>query len=260
MKAQGSADRFAYSWGRYAWLLPDHEQQFRRWSAPLGPEDWRGRSFLDVGCGMGRNSHWPMRYGALGGWAIDTDERTLALARRNLLGFPALEVRRMSAYEIEAEARFDIVFSIGVLHHLEHPERALLRMVRAARPGGLVLIWVYGRENNEWIVRLVDPLRRRLFSRLPMPLLHALSWPPTAALFLALRLGLRRPEYFELIRRFSFAQLRVIVLDQLLPRISRYWRRAEVERLMAGAGLEDIRLTHVNGVSWSALGARPAAA
>ena len=32
---------------------------------------------------------------------------------------------RASAYDLPFEDRFDIAFSIGVIHHLEHPERAL---------------------------------------------------------------------------------------------------------------------------------------
>jgi len=63
------------------------EEQFRRWAVHLAPGEWRGKSFLDVGCGMGRNSFWPMHYGAREGCAVDIDERSLAQARRNLAGF-----------------------------------------------------------------------------------------------------------------------------------------------------------------------------
>jgi hypothetical protein len=68
-------DRFGYEWSTYVELLPIHEQQFAQWSTPLGREDWAGDSFLDVGCGMGRNSYWPLKYGAELGVAIDADDR-----------------------------------------------------------------------------------------------------------------------------------------------------------------------------------------
>lgn len=253
----GSADRFGYEWGRYAELKDIYQEQFRRWTPFMAPEDWRGLTFVDVGCGMGRNSHWPMSYGAAGGLAIDIDERSLASARATLAPHPAMEVRRQSAYELNEVERFDLAFSIGVIHHLAHPETALANMVRAVKPGGRVMVWVYGRENNGWIVRFADPLRKALFSRLPIGLVHALSLPPTALLWLALRLGLDRLEYFRLIRRFDFAHLRSIVFDQMLPKIANYWRRDEVEALMTGAGLKDVRLTWVNEISWAALGTKP---
>src|SRR5690349_2799930 len=93
---RGSPDRFGYAWDRYAEILPLHEEQFRRWTAPLPREDWHGVRFLDAGCGIGRNSYWPMTYGASGGVALDVDPRTLARARSNLSGYPALEVRQQS--------------------------------------------------------------------------------------------------------------------------------------------------------------------
>src|ERR1700726_4742345 len=62
----GSPDRFGYEWHRYAEMRPEYEEQFRNWTVHLGPEDWRGKFFLDVGCGTGRNSYWPMTYGAAG--------------------------------------------------------------------------------------------------------------------------------------------------------------------------------------------------
>ena len=256
----GSTERFGYEWGHYAELKAIYEEQFRRWTPFFTPEDWHGKLFLDVGCGMGRNSHWPMTYGAAGGRAIDLDERSLASARRTLSCHPTVTVDRCSAYDLAECCRYDIAFSIGVIHHLKQPDLALRNMVRAVKPGGQVMIWVYGRENNGWIVRFADPLRKTLFSRLPIGLVHALSLPPTAGLWLALRLGLSRLEYFRLIRRFDFAHLRSIVFDQMLPTIANYWRRDEVEALMRGAGLENVRLAWVNEISWTAIGTRPAAA
>ena len=30
---KGSSDRFGYEWNSYAEILPEHEEQFRRWTA-----------------------------------------------------------------------------------------------------------------------------------------------------------------------------------------------------------------------------------
>jgi SAM-dependent methyltransferase len=252
----GSPDRFGYEWNEYSELRPEYEEQFRRWTSVIPQVDWAGKRFLDVGCGMGRNSHWPMTYGAAGGAAIDIDDRSLASARRTLARWPTVEVRKMSGYDIAFDDPFDIVFSIGVIHHLAEPERAVRRMADAARPGGRVLIWVYGYENNEWIVRYFNPFRRLLFARMPVGLTHACSTLLTAILWLALRLGVGRIEYFKLIRTFTFRHLRSIVFDQMLPRIAHYWRRDEVEDLMRKAGLTEIRIVPVNNMSWTAVGVR----
>ena len=80
----GSSARFGYSWDAFSELTPEQEEQFRRWTVLLDPDDgWQGLRFLDVGCGAGRNSYWAMKYGAASGTAIDVDETSLAAARRN---------------------------------------------------------------------------------------------------------------------------------------------------------------------------------
>lgn len=253
----GSTERFGYEWHRYAEMRPEYEAQFRCWTVHLQPDDWRGLTFLDVGCGMGRNSYWPMVYGAKAGLAIDLDERSLAAARRTLSAFPAVRVERRSAYEIGCQDAFDLVFSIGVIHHLAEPERAINAMVRAAKPGGRVLIWVYGREGNRLLLSMLNPLRRVLFARLPVPLVHHLSLYPTAILWLALRLGLARTAYLAMVRRFSFSHLRSIAFDQMLPRIAHYWERETVERLLREQGLMNVQVATVNDISWSAIGTKP---
>ena len=253
---RGSPERFGYEWQTYSELKPEYETQFLRWTSPLTPGDWRDKRFLDVGCGMGRNSYWPLRYGAATGMAVDVDERSLAAARQTLKTFANITVEKQSAYALNMADRFDVVFSIGVIHHLEFPEKALAAMTGATRPGGSVLIWVYGLENNRWIAYLLSPLRKALFSRLPIALVHHLSLYPSCILWLLLRLGVQPIEYFRLLRTFDFPHLRSIVFDQMLPKIAHYWSRSDVEKLMRGAGLTDIRLIWVNEMSWTAIGVK----
>ena len=252
----GSPERFGYEWAAYSAIMPQYEVQFQHWLPFFKSEDWRGKVFLDVGCGMGRNSYWPMTYGAAGGLAIDVDDRSLEAARANLAPFPTMEVRKLSGYEIDRENAFDIVFSIGVIHHLEWPSRALQRMFAATKPGGRMAIWVYGCENNGWLLWALDPARKLIFSRLPISVVHAISNLPATFLYIALRAGLNQIEYFRLLRTFSYRHLRSIVFDQMLPRTAFYWRKEEVEELMRTTGLVDIELTWVNEMSWAAVGTK----
>lgn len=256
---QGSPDRFGHSWNIYNEILPVHEEQFLRWTAGLKKQDWRGKSFLDVGCGIGRNSYWPMSYGAESCLSIDIDPRTLAAARKNLSPYGGAIVASRSAYSIDEVDTFDIAFSIGVVHHLENPGMAVSEMKKSLKPGGALLLWLYGYENNEWLVRYFNPARKFLFSRMPLSIVYALSAPATALLWLFLKVGLGRTEYMKLIRTFSFQHLRAIVYDHMIPIIANYYTRDEAIKLLADAGLENIRAYWVNEMSWTVVGTKPGA-
>ena len=255
---RGSPDRFGYSWQHFAELSPEQELQFRRWTCLLNPDtDWTQKTFLDVGCGMGRNSHWAMTYGAAGGLAIDVDSRSLSAARHNLADYPSVEIQFASIYDMDVESVYDIAFSIGVIHHLEAPDHALRNMVVATRPGGKVLIWVYGYENMELYVDVLNPLRKAVFSRLPISFVRALAYVPAALLFGLLKLNVFKIEYFKLLSNFPFPHIHHIVFDQMLPQIANYWRRDEVIALMTEAGLDDVDVAWVNQMSWTAIGTKP---
>ena len=42
----------------------------------------------------------------------------------------------------------------------------------------------------------------------------------------------------------------------MLPKIANYWSKETVVKLLSKAGLKDIKLVHVNDVSWSAIGTK----
>ncbi len=250
----GSPERFGYEWGEYSQLDDRYEEQFLRWVPHLSKKDWSGKKFLDVGCGMGRNSYWPMKYGASSGTAVDVDDRSLKSARQTLAPFKDMHIENCSAYELPWTCEFDIVFSVGVIHHLEFPEKALKKMVQCCKKNGKVVIWVYGRENNGWLLWGLNPARKLLLSHLPIKVVHALSILPAALLWVMLRMGLNQLEYFRLLRTFKFSHLRSIVFDQMLPRIANYWRKDEVRTFMEQAGLTQVDLIWVNEMSWAACG------
>ena len=238
-----SQNRFGYEWDKYSWVDENYEVQFRNWTNPMTPDDWKGKRILDVGCGMGRNSYWSMKWGAAGGVAFDYDERSVARAKETLKDFPTSLVLFKSVYEIDWKDEFDIAFSIGVIHHLKDPKLAVKNMVTALKPGGKLLIWVYGYEGNEWIVKYVDPVRKGITSKLPPAVVHFFSYFCSVPLFLFVKIFRGPSGYLQQISNFDFWHIHSIVFDQLIPDVANYWKKDEVLALTQGLPLSDIMVT-----------------
>jgi SAM-dependent methyltransferase len=120
---------------RVTW--PTTEPLLRR--AGLGP----GLRCLDVGCGLGAVTLEMARSVGSGGQALgfDTDEAALRFARDEAARqwLPAT-FRAGSALALAEDAAHDLVFARFLLSHLPDPAVAARGLVRAARPGGVVVV------------------------------------------------------------------------------------------------------------------------
>ena len=92
---------------------------------------------------------------------------------------------------------------------------------------------------------------------MPLEVVRALAWLPASALWLLVRAGFTPVKYLELLRTFSLAHIHHICFDQMLPRIAHYWRKEGAVALFDQAGLTDVSVAPVNGVSWSIIGTKP---
>jgi SAM-dependent methyltransferase len=102
-----------------------------------------GQRCLDVGCGIGAVTLELARAVGPSGQAvgIDTDEGALGLARQEAQrqGLPAV-FRAGGVLELAEESARDLVYARFVLSHLQQPDQAAQRLVRAVRPGGVVVV------------------------------------------------------------------------------------------------------------------------
>jgi ubiquinone/menaquinone biosynthesis C-methylase UbiE len=97
---------------------------------------------LEVGSGGGFNAETFLR--RFPNWrltATDYDPEMVDLARRRLARFgDRVVLGRADATALPyADASFDLVLSIGVLHHVGAWEKALIEAARVLRPGGALL-------------------------------------------------------------------------------------------------------------------------
>lgn len=250
-----SQERFGYEWNKYSHLDKNYEVQFKNWVYPLTASDFKEKKILDAGCGMGRNSYWCLKWGAKEVVAFDYDQRSVAASQKNLKEFNKAKILYKNIYELNWENEFDLVLSIGVIHHLEKPAEALKKLVNTLKPEGTLLIWVYSYEGNEWLVKYFNPLRKNITSKLPVSVVHLISYFFSLPLWLFVKIFKGPSNYLKQLSTFKFWHLHSIVFDQLLPKIANYWKKDEVLELFKDLNLKEIQINQpANNCGWTLIG------
>lgn len=257
---------FGYEWRRFRHQLPAYRENFDWYIEPLAQKSVAGCLVLDAGCGMGRHTHHFLARGARV-VAIDVSPAIDVAARNNASENAVFVQGDVLRLPVKPDS-FDLAFCVGVLHHLEETASGLAELVKALRPGGSMLIYVYHdpAELAPWRGRLVSVVSamRRVTTRLPMPVLWAGTWGLSVVLF-ALYLGpmktlgrLRRLREtlveppLGLYTRYPFRVLWHDQFDRFSAPLEKRFRRSEVERLLADAGLVSVRILGRYG--WRASG------
>ena len=259
---QATADAFGYEWTHYSKLTDADRREFLDWISPLTPADFAGRVVLDGGCGKGRHIFLAAQFGARTVVGVDLSNAVEA-AYQNTRELPNVHVIQADILNLPFAQPFDLAYSIGVLHHLPVPKQGFLALAGHVKPGGRISAWVYGKEGNLWIEKLVDPVRKNVTSRLPRFITQCLSFFPAVVLYAALKL-LYRPakrmpwlkrllpysEYLCSISDYSFRENFWNVFDQLVAPTAFYHSREEFVDWFQTANTTDVNISRHNNNSW----------
>lgn len=266
-----TADAFGWEWQTFSRLhdMAAYQAQFLDWIEPIPPAFFEDKVVLDAGCGMGRFSLVSSRFGARAVLAIDASDAVEA-TRRNAAAYDNVHVIQADLHHLPlrrgSQAQMNFIFSIGVLHHLDRPQAGFNALVQHLHPDGTIFAWVYGRENNGWLVNGINPVRLLLTSRLPRRALYVLSWLAALVVHAGVKLvyqpanargapaWLRRVlpynDYLAWLSQYGFVHNHHVVFDHLVAPVAFYLRREEFEAWFAEAGLELIDLSWRNRNSW----------
>jgi SAM-dependent methyltransferase len=263
--------RFDREWATFADVGTDEQSKIFELYFDLIPRVALGAGavVLDAGCGAGR---WAVQVASRGSRVVALDAgQSVELAHRNGRPWGVQCVQGDVTKLPFASASFDVVYSLGVLHHVDATEEAATELVRALRPGGHCLIYLYYALDNRgpvfrMIYRLVD-LVRRVLSRSPQAVVGPISDMIAALVYLPLARTsrtLRRLRFPRLASALplssyadrSFRTMRNDSLDRFGTRLEKRFTRSDIVRLMERAGLEDVRVA-ASAPFWHAVGRRP---
>lgn len=262
-----TAANFGWQWQHFTQEDEQYTEQFLGWIAPVRPEFFHDKVVLEGGCGKGRHTQLAARWHAREIIGIDLSAavETAFAATRSL---PNAHIVQADIYHLPLARKFDYAFSVGVLHHLPDPRGGFLSLASKVKAGGQVSAWIYGAENNEWIMRWVNPVREKITSRIDQRALLQLSKIPAAGLYLATKLvygplnrngssiarHLFYNDYLNAISSFGWREQHTIVFDHLVAPTAFYISREEFETWWRDINARDVEISWHNKNSWRGRG------
>jgi SAM-dependent methyltransferase len=211
------------------------------------------RVVCEVGSGSGRIINMIARYKPKKIIAVEPSEALSKLVA-NTKNVSNLMIENVKGDKFKS-TNIDIIFCLGVLHHIPDADSVVRHIYNQLKPGGIFVCWVYGKENQESYVFLQNVLRK-ITKVIPDFLLNYFS------AFLALLLSINcilfkkfnypMKRYFENnFMKCNFKMRKYIIFDQLNPTYSKYYSKNEIESLVLLAGFKILSTTHRHGYSWT---------
>lgn len=222
---------------------------------------------LDVGCGTGR---WSKYISSKVQWveAIDPSDAVFSAAKL-LSSTPNVRITKASADNIPfPDNSFDLVFSLGVLHHIPDTQLAMQHCVSKVKPGGFFLVYLYYALDNRTVLYKflfwMSNLLRMLISNFPSALKKFICDAMAVLVYLPLVLlsrlfltigakGLAHAVPLSYYADKSFNIIRNDSLDRFGTPLEQRFTKDEIVTMMKNSGLSEINFS--NGAPyWHAIG------
>lgn len=249
--ASRTRESFGYEWTHFNDWKPSGET-FGDYFANFDLDWLKGRTVLDAGCGMGRHAR---QIAPFADTVVAVDFSTaIDEAARNVADQANVQCVQGDLTRLPvADEAFDLVFSMGVLHHIADTAGTLRGLVRALKPGGRLRLYLYWKRTGlAGALLSLATLARLVTVRLPFPLLRILCWLLSMVLMagvilpyrllLALGVDVRDTWPLAIYAKYPFNVLYNDQFDRFSAPIEKRYSEAEVAALLESAGLRDIRV------------------
>jgi len=147
----------------------------------------KGKRAIDIGCGSGRYTFALKKLGCNSVVGVDYGDKGLKIAKATLkkTKISGIKFLKRNVLEIPfSKETFDFVFCNGVLHHTEDMEHGIGEMIRIAKKGGKLWLYLYGDGGIFWYARKKMPLiMKKIPQQYTMAVLDIIGMPPSRFIF-----------------------------------------------------------------------------
>jgi SAM-dependent methyltransferase len=245
-------NRWSWQWERFK---NEEKDIFLDWIYPTKLEDFRDKLVLDAGCGNGGHIKMVADYAKR---VVGLDKYSADVARKNLKDYSNVEIIEGDIESFSYPEKFDAIYSVGVLHHLENPDKGFKNLVSNLKPGGFINIWVYAKEGNRFMINVVEPIKKIFLQKISFSSLRILAYFLTLILYIPawsfylFPLSLPYKEYLDKFRKHSFSRNLMNVFDKLNAPLTHWITYDKIVEWFKD--FDDVKIRHYNGISWSAFG------
>jgi len=173
VKSEHYAQSFGVQWNTFDVVREEEDSEVFKVKTSLNPKELRGKIVLDAGCGGGR---YAFLLGKAGAQVIGVDlSAAVQKAKSICQNLPNVQIIQGDLLNLPfSPGQFDLVYSIGVLHHTPDTRKAFQAVAKMVKPAGKLAVWVYRKNTmpQEWI----NSSLRAVTSRLPHSILKPVTF------------------------------------------------------------------------------------
>jgi SAM-dependent methyltransferase len=254
---QNKQPEWSWQWDKF---YDGNQWLFTEWIWPNTLDDFKGKNVLDCGCGGGQHLNFVAPYCTS---ALGVDLNTAEKARQRTAHLANVALQEADIMQMNLQRTFEIVYSIGVLHHTDDPDRAFHNIAKHCEPGGRVIVWVYSREGNFLNRTVVEWVKCAVFRKLPRRAVWVMAWVLTSLLYVPIYTLYRFPltflpfyEYFGNWRKLTYKRNLLNVFDKLNAPQTWFITRAQIQDWFSPEQFSDVHISSYKGVSWRGSGTK----
>ena len=227
----------------------------------LSLKDFKNKNILEIGSGMGRIVNMLLDVGANHVYALEPSKSFNTIIKNTSLRSNYVTVINSTGDKIPANINVDYIIAIGVIHHIPDANKVMFESFNRLKAGGKMLIWLYGKEGNEFYLFFYNILKKitlHISKTNLLKLSHLLNIFLMPYRFMCVLFPfLPMTKYFKV----TFNPIRwksqvMTIFDQLNPTYAKYYTYDEAYRLMKEAGFKDIKIEKIGNYSWSVIGSK----